>query len=392
MKRLLRSLLSIAAFLYIILGLPAISLVFLLVTEGETIQGRMFGVAAILLFPVPVLLWLTTFFKQRRSLRATSICLLVPALLLVAVCYCMTPDGRALPQSSAGSVFTGDVSYRRASIANLVPEIDQLKLGTYVFPKIDPFIDSARALRIRRLFLNVYRDMQQSDEFTRLGSVLNYTYRDIFLGSRPAGHFYQYLPKIKEDAGKLPVILFLHGSLGNFKGYLWVWKRFADEHGYAIVAPSFGTGNWYLDGGVEAIEKARQYCLRDPRMDGKRIYLAGLSNGGTGVTRAVAANGGAYAGFIFISPVIEDDMISTEPFNTGIKGRPVLVLHGSEDERIPAKYVEQSVNYLDQYGVDVKVLFYSGEDHFLLFSKPDQICNDIASWLDQSAPIAYRGD
>lgn len=372
--------LRIAVFLYVALGLPVPILAVLLLAQAETAQGRMCALSAILLFLAPVLCWCAVSIK-RRKLYAVAAALLVSSLAMLVASYVMTPDGKALTGSNADSVFTGEMSYRRASLANLVPEIDQLKLGSYAVPWMDPLIDKARAIRIRRLFMAVYREMQQSDEFNKLGSVMNHVYRDLFLDSRPAGHLYQYIPTTKGNGGKPPVILFLHGSLGNFKGYLWTWKRFADENGYAIVAPSFGAGNWYREGGVEAIEMARQYCLHHPRMDGSKIYLAGLSNGGTGVTRAVATNGAAYAGFILISAVIEPEVISTPQFLDGCKGRRVLVLHGADDERIPAKHVEPSVDYLLHQGVDVKAMFYPDEDHFLLFSKPDLIRSEIASWL-----------
>lgn len=381
MKAFLRLLLSVLLCLYIILCLPIAVLAMMLIVQGETVQGRMFGWVAVLLMVVPVLIWLTSYAKRRRQLVVVSLCLVATGAILIGVCYYMTPDGRALPGACAESLFAGDTAYSRASIANLVPEIDQLKLGAYVFGKIDPYMDSARAVRVRRLFLAVYRDMQSSDEFTRLGSVLNYAYLDLFLGGRPAGHFYQYIPKTKGNDERLPVILFLHGSLGNFKGYLWVWKRFADENGYAIVAPTYGAGNWYERGGTAAIENARRSCLAHPRMDGNRIYLAGLSNGGTGVTRAAAANGEAYAGFIFISPVIEPEIISSEQFVAGCKGRRILVIHGSADERIPVKYIEQPVSLMTGRGLDVKASYFPDEDHFLLFSKPDQVRANVAAWL-----------
>jgi predicted esterase len=380
MKTLAKYLRGIVTFVYIVVGLPVAALAVLLLVQAETAQGRMCGLAASLLFPVPVLL-VCPLPIRRRSLNLVATGFLITALGLLAVCYAMTPNGKALPGSSADSVFTGKMSYQRMSLANLVPEIDQLKLGSYVAPVLDSRIDQARAIRIRRLFVGVYREMRQSEEFNHLGSVMNFVYRDLLLGRRSAGHLYQYIPAGKEHGGKLPVILFLHGSLGNFKGYLWVWKRFADENGYAIVAPSFGMGNWYLEGGIETIEEARQYCRNHPRLDGNRIYLAGLSNGGTGVTRAVAANGVAYAGFILISPVIEMDVISTPQFLNGCKGRRVLVLHGAADERIPAKYVAQSVDYLVSHDIAVNATFYPGEDHFLLFSQRDLVLNAIASWL-----------
>ena len=32
--------------------------------------------------------------------------------------------------------------------------------------------------------------------------------------------------------------------------------QLADEHGVAIVAPSFGAGNWFLEGGMEPVDLA----------------------------------------------------------------------------------------------------------------------------------------
>jgi pimeloyl-ACP methyl ester carboxylesterase len=226
--------------------------------------------------------------------------------------------------------------------------------------------------------------MRRSEDFVRLGSVLNCAYRDMFLGSRPAGHLYEYVPPAGKDAGPLPVILFLHGSLGNFKGYLWVWKRLADRHGYAVVAPTFGAGNWYLDGGAQAVERARSYCARHPRMDAGRIFLAGLSNGGTGTSRAAAANPEGYAGLVFISPVMEPEVLSSEAFAAGWKGRRVLVLSGSEDRRIPIGYVRDAVKGMAERGAAVTSRLYPGEDHFLLFSRPEEVMRDIAAWLPAS--------
>ena len=96
---------------------------------------------------------------------------------------------------------------------------------------------------------------------------------------------------------------------------------------------------------------------------------------------AGAENPDAYCGLIFISPVIDKDIISTDRFLNAWKGRRVLVLHGSEDRRIPPKYVEQAISLLARNGVDVESKLYPDEDHFLLFSRPDQITARIALWI-----------
>jgi len=97
----------------------------------------------------------------------------------------------------------------------------------------------------------------------------SYAYRDIYFGSRPKGHYYQYRG-VRETHDFIPAITFLHGSMGNFKGYTWVWKRFADKHGFVVLAPTFGAGSWDDKDGVEAVElvkrvlKAREYYDSHP--------------------------------------------------------------------------------------------------------------------------------
>ena len=383
--RLFRSLLSLFFLVYIVCGLPSLALALILAFAGETGGGRLFGWGVIILFPVPIMLWISLYGRKVNVIRLVGSVLLCLSLLLFGICYSISPAGR--PDSDANvavlhkAPHPGEAadSHARFSPANMVPEIDQLKLGTYVFPALDPFIDREQGIRVRRLFIDLYRDMRQSDDFNELGSALGYCYRDLFTGKRTRTHSYEYIP---ETEGELPVILFLHGSLGNFKGYLWFWKKFADEHGYAIVAPTFGAGNWYLEGGVLAVEHMREYCIAHPRMDGNRVYLAGLSNGGTGVTRAARKNPSAYVGLIYLSAIIEPNIISDRRYMDGWEGRDVLVLHGAADRRIPEDYVHQAVTSMTINKVTVTSKFYPEEDHFLLFSKPDEMRSDIADWID----------
>ena len=372
-----RSFLGVLVAVYLALGLFGAALALLLLVNGETAGGRLFGLGTLILFPAPVLFWIGLYLKRPRFVWAAGCALVVLSFAAFLACWSVSPEGA--PGENISSIYLGQGRHVRMSPANMVPEIDQLKLGTYIFPSIDPLIDEAQGVRIRELFLRIYRELGQSEDFNELGSALGYCYMDIMTG-KPAGtHAYQYIP---DAEGRLPVILFLHGSLGNFKGYMWFWKKFADERGYAIVAPTFGTGNWFLDGGVGAVERARQYCAEHPRMDGSRIYLAGLSNGGTGVTRAARENPEAYAGLIYLSAVIEPAVISDRRYVDGWRGRDVLVVHGAEDNRIPKDYILRAVAGMDLNRVKVASKIYPGEDHFLLFSQPESVRQDIAAWLE----------
>lgn len=379
-KPVLKMIVSLSAALYIICSVPIFALAGLLLAHGETVQGHLFAVAVILGVPVPVLLWVASYLKRKRTILTAAACMGALAFLLLGVDYALTPDGLPSPGSSVRSHFMGTTAYRRASMANMVPEMDQLILATYVMPAMDPMMDEPNTTELRGQVREVYGEMRRSHEFECLGSVLNQTYLDLFLGRRPIGHFYEYIPSMVTGK-RLPVILFLHGSLGNFRGYLWVWKRMADEYGFAIVAPTFGTGNWDEPGGEDAIEQARRYCESHPSMDSSHIYLAGLSNGGRGVCLGARRSPNSYRGLIFISPVLEPEVLLTDEFVAAWKDKPILILHGTSDNRIPASYIKDAVESIAKRGVRVESQLYDGQTHFLFFTIRDKVRDRIGNWL-----------
>jgi pimeloyl-ACP methyl ester carboxylesterase len=116
-------------------------------------------------------------------------------------------------------------------------------------------------------------------------------------------------------------------------------------------------------------------------IDQKRIYLAGISNGGLGVSQLAEAAPGRFRGLIFISPVMATEIVESKTFLETWRGRPVLVISGEADRRISISYVNQRVTTLQKGGVAVTDITYSNEDHFLFFSQPANVLADIATWL-----------
>jgi pimeloyl-ACP methyl ester carboxylesterase len=380
MNPVMRFALSLAMALYIILAITPFILAGLLLVHGETCQGRLFASAVIAGLLAPVALWFAAYRKRKRGTLTASACLGGLALLLLGINYLLTSDGQPLADSSAKSYFTGATAYRRASMANLVPEMDQLLLGTYVIPGLDSLMDKPNTLELRTQVREVYGEMRRSAEFECLGSVMNHAYRDIFLRDPVIGHFYEYIPK-GASRERMPVVIFLHGSLGNFRGYLWVWKRIADTHGFAIVAPTFGAGNWDASGGEAAIEQARQYCVSNPRLDPSRIFLAGLSNGGRGVCLGARRSPNAYRGLILISPVLDTEVLLKSSFVQAWKDKPILVLHGTADNRIPVRYIRGAIALMSGAGMRVDDQIYDGQTHFLFFTMRTQVQDRIGNWL-----------
>jgi predicted esterase len=158
-------------------------------------------------------------------------------------------------------------------------------------------------------------------------------------------------------------------------------KQLADSEGIAIIAPTYGRGNWFLDKDCSVLDKIYDYCLSSPDMDEKHLFLAGLSNGGTGVTRGIAKFGDRYRGFIFISAIIENSVISSPEFVGKAEGRDILVIHGNADRRIPVAAIKKSEDYFKLCGIRVTARYCENEDHFLFFSKRDEVLNQIAEWI-----------
>ena len=68
------------------------------------------------------------------------------------------------------------------------------------------------------------------------------------------------------------------------------------------------------------------------------------------------------------------------------RGRPIFVISGREDDRIPIDYVTANVAAMKRGGADVTFQPVDGADHFLLFSHHALVLQAIRKWLD-----AHRG-
>jgi predicted esterase len=368
-----RSVLLVTATAYATIAAGPLVVAVILLFVAETWRGHVYAIAGICLLVLPPLVVRGVLHKRRERLLAGGAAALFA--VLVTALYVGSPDGRPLAGSRLRSEYLATSRYRRFAVAALLPEIDQVKLGTYVMSVVDAALDHHEAAHVRELSMRYYRPMEQEPEFVALGTVLPDAYAD-----RDAAHVYAYAPP-HESTERLPTILFLHGSAGNFKAYLYAWRRFADRTRMLVILPSFGWGDWYQPGGIEAIERARTWAVANMGADAGRIFLVGLSNGGTGVTRAAAANPGAYCGLAFISGFLEDYILRGPRRAPHALPWPLLVVHGTRDDRISIGDVERSVRLLRQQGAAVDFRVLEDEDHFLFFDRDEEVLSAIEEWV-----------
>lgn len=293
-----------------------------------------------------------------------------------------TPTGQAEPTSPVRHRFTQSVSFQPYALTNIIPESEQVNLGFLLMPYLDPILTFKQSQRVATFAHQFYREMENDPHFHQLGSVMGWAYAELLGQPFDVGHYYLYIPNERPDE-PLPAIVFLHGSAGNFKVYSWLWSKLAEKHQVVIIAPSFGFGNWRQPGGIIAVSQALQDAASIVKIDEERIYLAGLSNGGLGVSQLADAMPEKFRGLIFISPVMATEIVDQKQFLDKWGNRPMLILSGEADERVPISYVKRRVANFEAGGVAVTEVFYPDEDHFLFFSQAEDVLDKISNWLTE---------
>jgi len=366
----------------ILVGVPIVSLLaggLLLLVFGATFRGRSVGLSAAILGGVlycSVGYWNRDWFKRiRRRFYALAI---PAALLLYLVPMFLAPNGGKADGRVRNCFLCGQGAFRCYSPWNVVPESDQLAVGTWLLPLGE--VDYAEASRIRRLLLPIYKDMDRDPEFHAAGSVMGMGYRELARMEFHTGHYYLFLPEANPGE-RLPCLVFLHGIGGNMKACLGLLSRLSHHKKCAVIAPTFGFGNWDKPAGARFVVDVVHEALATLPLDPDNVYLMGYSNGAMGVTRAAMEEPRLFRGLIYLSPVTEDEFFSTEEFLTPTRDRRILFLHGGRDKRIPQTFVATTVAFLRGRRCDVQLKIYEEEDHYLLFSRQETVLGDLQEFM-----------
>ncbi len=357
----------------------------LLLVVAETTRGRAMGLGFVAAGVAVAALVLAGPHLRRRFAAPAAI-----ALIAFTYACAAAPDGAAIaptalhPGRGLQSVWTRGATFPRFGIPNLTPEGCQGRLATFLVPFMDAYLDHDEAAAFRGSVSEVYAELEADPSYARAGSVQGIAYSELLTGAEGAGHAWVDFADAPEPQ---PALVFIHGFGGNLKGYTWVLRKVAHEHGYAIVAPSYGAGLWYQEGGTEAVADTLRWMEESGRFAMDRLVLAGLSNGGYGVSAAVVDQPGRWQGVAYLSGVLDDvdaprvgAVLAAHPRADG-KPPPVLVLHGAADDRIPLGYLELGIAGLRAGGVDPDVDIVDGADHFLMFTHRARLEAAVGRWL-----------
>ncbi len=361
----------------------------LLLVSCVTWNGTLFGIGALLLGIAPLLL--LTGSNRAWFRRAGLICLggwLLVTLWLVAVSPSGTSDNRARVRNCHVG---GTENYQRYALGALLPEVDQFMLGFKLITAVDSLFTVKQARSLGALTSAIYAELEADSDFHALGSVMPDAYDELWGRQFDRGHYFLYVPPKLNRNIPAPALVFLHGSGGNFKAYTWLLSRVADERGMVLIAPSYGMGNWNGPQAVRAVAAALEDAAKSVPLDMDQLHLAGLSNGGLGVSRVAASDlGKRFRSLMFLSGVCDEAAISMSGFADQWRGKPVLVISGDADDRVPLWFVNRYAATLRGSEAKVEISAYENADHFLFFSHRDRCLAQLSDWLKRQ--LASQAD
>ncbi len=177
--------------------------------------------------------------------------------------------------------------------------------------------------------------------------------------------YYLYYPEnYEKDIDKsFPLLLFLHGG-GESGDSLAILKKNGPpkllaegkQFPFLVLAPQNPHKKQWWN--VRAVMQLLDTIVAHNRVDPKRIYLTGLSRGGSAAWELAVQYPSKFAAMAVVCGM------TPVPYASWIdKNMPIWVFHGTEDASIPFSESESMVKVLKNMGYDVTFTAYEGVGH-----------------------------
>ncbi len=172
-----------------------------------------------------------------------------------------------------------------------------------------------------------------------------------------------YTPENWDKSKKFPLLVFLHGAgeRGDdiaFAGRYGPFKYAAEGKNYpfVMVAPQCKS-NKYWGNYLESLDLFLDDIIEKYNIDEKRIYLTGLSMGGTGTWHWLMASPERFAA---AAPVCGTGICW---YACRIAHKPIWVTHGTADTVVPYDESLRMVEFLKKYGGEPILTTLEGVGH-----------------------------
>ena len=178
--------------------------------------------------------------------------------------------------------------------------------------------------------------------------------------------YLQALPKDYDPAKTYPLVIFLHGSgeCGNgtteldrvaIHGYPMHAEQGRD-YPFILVSPQLPEGDFW-GAYIESLNRLLDHLMATLPVDPKRVYLTGLSNGGTGTYLWGQTNPERFAALL---PVCGAGIVW---LTYKLASTPLWGFHGDQDTAISFEESVRMVEGINARGGNAKLTIYPGVGH-----------------------------
>lgn len=253
----------------------------------------------------------------------------------------------------------------------LIDEQDSLIFGEALFHYIGGDSVNEHANLISALWTD-YAEMRAAQK------LFPSPFASTYLSLQRPRHFDAVVIEPEIDPPPKFAVIFLHGYMGNVTAQCWEIARAVKVFGAVTICPSTSwTGAWWEPEGQAILQETFKY-VRNRGIE--RFYLGGFSNGGISINRLIyqLKNEKGLAGLIFIDGIFDGKSVRDANL-------PVLIIQGTQDERIPVESVRPVVEDIG----DLATYAELDADHFLIMKQSSRVQYAIATWLEKLEPAMY---
>ena len=176
--------------------------------------------------------------------------------------------------------------------------------------------------------------------------------------------YVKYLPKDFDEGKKYPLVFFLHGAgergddldVACRHGFMKYVREEDAEYPFIIVAPQCPTGKFW-GCYTESLIAFLDYVCETLPVDRDRVYLTGLSMGGTGTWMLAMA---APERFAAIAPVCGSGIYW---YGEALVKTPIMIYHGDCDETVPIENSIEMLRSVNKRGGNAQIKVLYGVKH-----------------------------
>ena len=172
----------------------------------------------------------------------------------------------------------------------------------------------------------------------------------------PVADYSLYVPESYTPRRSWPLIVCLHGAYGRGDHFVWSWLRPAKSRGYLLLSPKSLDVTWSIlqpERDTRSVAAMLDEVCDEYSVDRGRVYLSGLSDGGTFTYLLGLGRPELFAG---IAPVAADFTGMMDDMLRRKQGQqlPIYIVHGAHDHIFAVEPIRRGHALLQRLGYNAE--------------------------------------